>query len=304
MLKSSFLYKIGNKTKLAKYLGITRKELLNLCNDDLYKVREEPKHNGTGTRTIEAPAKQLKSVQRKLNKEFQKIETPSYLFSGIKGKSFIDNALVHVQNKYILCVDIHSFYPSTDSKKVLQFYKHSLEIPNDIAKILTELTTFDGHLPTGAPTSVILAYFAYAKTFEDIYTKAQELNIDMSVYVDDVTFSSQKPIPKSFYNFVEKRMKLQGLTLKEKKTKWYKPDDFKIITGHGISAQNEGKVPIKNILKIKAIMQGKNIKELSYKELISLKGALMVAQRIEPGFYNTLFKRVCTIIKNNSLQNN
>lgn len=302
MLKNSLLYKIGNKTKLAKYLGITRKELLDLCSDNLYKVREEPKHSGVGTRTIEAPAKQLKSIQRKLNKELQKLEPPSYLFSGIKGKSFIDNALVHVQNKYVLCVDIHNFYPSTDSKKVLQFYKHSLGIPNDIANILTRLTTFDRHLPTGAPTSVILAYFAYAKTFEDIYKKAQELNIDMSVYVDDVTFSSQNLIPKSFYNFVEKRMKLQGLILKKKKTKWYKPNDFKIITGHGISAKSEGKVPIKNILKIKAIMQGKNIKELSYQELISLKGTLIVAQRIEPGFYNTLFKRVCTLIKNNSLQ--
>ena len=298
MVKNSFLYKIGNKTKLAKYLGITRKELLNLCNDNLYKVREELKHNGTGTRIIEAPAKQLKSIQRKLNKELQKLETPSYLFSGIKGKSFIDNALVHVQNKYVLCVDIHSFYPSTDDKKVLQFYKNSLKTPNDIAKVLTELTTFNGHLPTGAPTSVILAFFAYAKTFDDIYMKAQELKIDMSVYVDDVTFSSQNPIPISFYNFVEKRMKQQGLILKKKKTKWYKPGDFKIITGHGISAKNEGKVPIKNILKIKAIMQGKNIKELSYQELISLKGSLIVAQRIEPKFYNTLFKRICSLIKN------
>ena len=81
----------------------------------------------------------------------------------------------------------------------------------------------------------------------------------------------------------------------------YKPDDFKIITGHGISAKSEGKVPIKNILNIKAIMQGKNIKELSYQELISLKGALMVAQRIESGFYNTLFKRVCLLIKNDML---
>ncbi len=300
MLKNSFLYKIGNKTKLAKYLGITRKELLDLCSDDLYRVYEEPKHNGTGTRTIEAPAKQLKSIQRKLNKELQKLETPSYLFSGIKGKSFIDNALVHVQNKYILCVDIHSFYPSTDSKKVLEFYKYSLEIPNDIAKILTELTTFDGHLPTGAPTSVILAYFAYAITFEDIYKKAQELDIDMSVYVDDVTFSSKKNIPTSFYNFVEKRMKQQGLILKKKKTKWYKPNDFKIITGHGISVNNEGKVPIKNILKIKSIMQGKNIKELSYQELISLRGALTVAQKIEPNFYNTLFNRICILLKNST----
>ena len=49
-------------------------------------------------------------------------------------------------------------------------------------------------------------------------------------------------------------------------------------------------------------MQGKNIKELSYQDLISLKGALVVAQRLEPGFYNTLFKRVCILIKKRTMQ--
>ena len=301
MSKNSFLYKIGNKTKLAKYLGITRAELLELCSDKFYNIYEEPKHNGTGIRTIEAPARKLKFVQRKLNKELQKLKTPAYLYSGIKGKSFIDNALAHVQNKYILCVDIHSFYPNTDYKKILQFYKYYLEIPNDVAKILTDLTTFTNHLPTGAPTSIILAYFSYAKTFDDIFQKARELNIEMSVYVDDITFSSKVPISTDFYNFVEKRMKQQGLILKKKKTKWYKPDDFKIITGFGISENNEGKVPIKNIIKIKSIMNHRNIKELSYKELVSLRGSLVVAQRIEPNFYINLFNRVCTLLKNRAV---
>ena len=45
-------------------------------------------------------------------------------------------------------------------------------------------------------------------------------------------------------------------------------------------------------------MRGKNIKELSHQELISLKGSLTVAQRIEPEFYNILLKRVCTLINN------
>jgi len=300
MMKNNSLYKIGNKTKLAKYLGITRKKLLDLCSDDLYRVREEPKHNGTGFRVIEAPEKELKSIQRKLNRELQKIEVPAYLFSGIKGKSFIDNAIVHVKNKYILCVDIHSFYPSSDIKKILQFYKYYLKIPNDVANILTELTIFSNHLPTGAPTSVILAYFAYAKTFDDIYKKSQELNIEMSVYVDDLTFSSQKAIPKAFYNYVSRKMRKQNLILKKNKTKWYSPDDFKIVTGYGISSDNAGKVPIKNIIKIKNIMQGKNIKDLSVSELISLRGALSVARKIEDNFFETLFIRVCKLINSNN----
>ena len=49
-------------------------------------------------------------------------------------------------------------------------------------------------------------------------------------------------------------------------------------------------------------MKGKNIKELSYQELISLRGALTVAIQIERAHYNILFKRVCTLMKNGITQ--
>ena len=295
--KNNFLFKIGNKSKLCKLLKISRQELRLFCGDENYRVYKEPKHNGTGFRTIEAPAKKLKSVQRKINKELQKLSVPDYLCSGIKGKSFIDNALAHIQNQFLLCIDIDSFYPSTDYQKIFQFYKYNLQIPDDLAWILTNLTTFNKHLPTGAPTSVILAYFGYKKTFDDIYFKAKELDIKMTVYIDDITFSSKNKIPYSFYNFVEKRMKDQKLFLKSKKTKWYTPKDFKIITGNRITPNGECKVPLKNILKIKSIMNGKNIKNLSKEQLISLKGALVVAQRIEKNFFIVLYNRVVNLLK-------
>lgn len=297
--KNNFLYKLGNKTKLCKFLGLTRQDLKLLCSDECYHVYQEPKHNGNGYRTIEAPCKKLKAIQRKINKELQKSEVPLYLCSGIKGKCFIDNALVHVNGKYVLCIDIDSFYPSTKSENIFQYYKYYLNITDDIAWILTNLTTYKAHLPTGAPTSVILAYLGYKKTFDDIYSKSKELNIEMSVYIDDITFSSKMPIPISFYNFVEKRMKEQRLSLKKKKTKWYKPDDFKIITGNGISYNGETKVPLKNIFKIKSIMGNKNIKELNTNELTSLRGALEVARRIENGFFENLYNRVVYLLQNN-----
>ena len=294
--KTNFLFKIRSKAKLCKYLGISRKDLNLLRLDDNYIIYEEPKHNGIGVRTIEAPCKKLKIVQKKINKALQKTTVPAYLCSGIKGKSFIDNALAHVQNRFILCLDIDSFYPSTSKENVFQYYKYSLCTPDDIAWTLTDLTTINGHLPTGAPTSVILAYLAYQKTFDEIYLKAKELNIEMTVYVDDITFSSKKDIPIAFYNFVEKRMKEQKLSIKKKKTKWYNPNDFKIITGNCISAEGKTKVPLKNIFKIKAIMSGKNIKNLSKKELISLRGCLYAANRIEEGFWKNLFTRVIKLL--------
>ena len=100
--RTNFLFKIGSKTKLCKYLGISKNDLNLLRQDDNYSIYEEPKHSGIGFRTIEAPNNKLKIVQKKINKALQKMSVPAYLCSGIKGKSFIDNALAHVQNRYFL----------------------------------------------------------------------------------------------------------------------------------------------------------------------------------------------------------
>lgn len=297
MKKSNALYGIGTKNKLCTLLSIEKNILKTLGSEKDYKVKQQLKHNGNGYRTIEAPSLELKKIQRKINKILQKLDVPNYLYSGIKGKCFIDNALVHINGKYVLCVDISSFYPSTNSNAVFQFFKYHMNIPDDIAWLLTQITTFRNHLPTGAPTSVILAYFAYEKTFNEIYQKAKENNIIMSVYIDDLTFSSEKEIPVNFYNFVEKRMKDVGLKLKKEKTQRYKPDDFKIITGNGISPNSESKVPLKNILKIKKILNGRNLKELSHDDLISLRGSLIVARRIEDNFFTSLYNRTIKLIK-------
>lgn len=300
------LYKIGSMKKLCDLLFITKKEFINLCNNENYKPFLQKKHNSNGFRIIEPPTKDLKQVQKRLNTFIQKLEAPEYLQSGVKGKCFVDNAIKHLLNKHILCIDIKGFYPSTRKQNIFEFFKYNLIIPDDISWHLAELTTCSNkyleysHLPTGAPTSVLLAFWGYKKTFDLIYKKATELNIEMSVYIDDLTFSSKNKIPNEFYNFVEKTMKESGLILKKEKTKRYAPEDFKKITGVVLSPEGKGLVPLKNFIKIKKILNHKNLEELSESAMLSLRGCLISARQIEPNFYETLYKRVCKIIKRNN----
>lgn len=300
------LYKIGTVSKLAELLFSDKKEFVKLCDKKNYKPFLQKKHNSDDFRIVEPPSKRLKQVQKRINSFLQKADISPYLQSGVRGKCFVDNAIKHLLNKYVLCVDIKSFYPSTSNQNVFQCFKYDFLIPDDISWVLTDLTTCsneyitESHLPTGAPTSVLLAFLGYKKTFDEIYQKAKEYNIEMSVYIDDLTFSSTNKIPHEFYNFVEKRMKDVGLILKKNKTKWYSPEDFKKITGVVISPECKGLVPLKNIVKIKKILNKKNIKDLNETKMLSLRGSLNSARQIEPNFYDTLYKRVCKIIKQNN----
>ena len=53
--------------------------------------------------------------------------------------------------------------------------------------------------------------------FDYMYLKAQENGLKMTVYVDDVVFSSDKPIPQKFINTLFSIIKQNGMNIKRKK---------------------------------------------------------------------------------------
>ncbi len=66
----------------------------------------------------------------------------------------------------------------------------------DIAGLMTDLVSFGKCLPTGAPTSQIMAYWTYNKTFDEMVNIANKYNSIFTLYVDDMTFSSNEAISK------------------------------------------------------------------------------------------------------------
>lgn len=89
-------------------------------------------------RTIHAPASGLKALQKTLGFILQCIYEPHSAATGfVRDRSIVDNAKLHVGNKYIYNIDLKNFFPSVDQARVwkcLQLKPFSLSVSDPIQK--------------------------------------------------------------------------------------------------------------------------------------------------------------------------
>jgi hypothetical protein len=241
-LRDSPLYKINTKRKLCSILGADLAEIKSLCLDEgNYSVFEQMGKNGK-PRTIEHPNETLDKIHSRIASLLCRIRTPEYLHSGIKQRSYVSNAKAHLNGREVLTVDIKSYYQSTKRELIYQFFRDTLKCAPDVSFILSELTTFEGHIPTGSRVSMPLAFWSNINMFSQISNLASEHNLNLSVYVDDLTFSGDS-IPRSLIFRLKYLIMRHGHVMHPKKTKLYKDGKVKIITGVAI---RDGHLLIKN----------------------------------------------------------
>ena len=96
-----------------------------------------------------------------------------------------------------------------------------------MAQCLTDICTYQGGIPTGSPASQAVAYFAYAKMFEEIEDLARTYGCTFTLYVDDMTFSSQDNFSwKKLAYEVDGVLHKYGHRAKGSKTKYRLPGDY------------------------------------------------------------------------------
>ncbi|MCB9458113.1 MAG: RNA-directed DNA polymerase [Anaerolineaceae bacterium] len=187
---------IGYVDSLAKALSAERDHLIRVANDAdsfyrLHKRIEKP--DGT-FREIYDARYPLKLFQRRINRKLiSRVDFPQYLHA-VKHRSHITAASKHNIPLLLLNLDISNFFPSISSELVFDIWRLFFRFPKHVSQMLTKLTTYNGFLPQGAPTSPGLANLA----FWDIESKLVEgMNAKGFVYtrfVDDVTISSERKV--------------------------------------------------------------------------------------------------------------
>ena len=75
-------------------------------------------------RLIEPPQAELKTVQKRIKTLLGKIEVPDNVFSGIKGKSYSDNARQHLGEgtRNLYKIDLTAFFPSISRETGYRFF--------------------------------------------------------------------------------------------------------------------------------------------------------------------------------------
>ena len=143
-------------------------------------------------RIINPPKPKLKDIQKRINAYLVKsIPLPNYAFGGVKRKDNIRNARFHKGQKYVFQTDLKDFFPRITNRMVYAMFVEN-GFSHDVASLLTKLTTFQGHLPQGAPTSTTIANLVFVPTGKAIQSIADREGLRFTTFVDDVTISSQK----------------------------------------------------------------------------------------------------------------
>ena len=157
---------------------------------------------------------------------------------------------------------------------------------DDVPWLLTEITTSEKKLPTGSPSSQLVAYFAYKDMFDEIYQLSISNSFVFSLYVDDCTFSSSRVFQRILPYKVKEIVTRYGHKINTKKTKNYNSKDYKIVTGCVITPS--GDLKVKNTQRHKIFKQIPKLKnnKITQREIDSLLGRIQSARQIEPNIFN------------------
>ena len=252
-LDQSPLYRLQSKKKLANYLYISVADLSRLSSkDNLYK--EVDISQGSKTRRIEKPVDDLKRLQKRIATLLQRIKLPSYIYAIRRGASYITNAQQHVGSPVLRTLDIEKYFVSTLKKQVYYFFNTNMKCSPDVAHILTKISTFKNHLPTGSPLSPILSFYTHMGIWDEIYNLVSLDNCILTIYIDDLTISGATVSDQLIWK-VKQKLHSAGLRSNYKKEKYYSKKVSREVTGIIISPDGVLKAPNRQHLKIHNLRQ-------------------------------------------------
>lgn len=200
--------------------------------DHLYRTHSLPKKSG-GSRLVTVPDAPLRRLQRRiLRNGFDDVFIHPSAHGFKSGCSILTNATPHVGKACVVNVDIESFFPSTRYPLILRACSLLLDgqLSEGACHVVADICSFDGGLPTGAPTSPAIANLVLRSADAAINKAAMNNGITYTRYADDLTFSGDTNTLK-ILPFVKRVLTQLGYQLKEKKTNIFRRGRRQMVTG-------------------------------------------------------------------------
>jgi hypothetical protein len=183
-----------------------------------YRHFSKPKRDG-GRRQITAPDTRLKKVQQSiLHRYFGGQSVHPAAMAYCKGKSTAHHAWAHAGAEVLITADVKDFFPTTLDWRIERWWGMIVDEP-DLSRLLTLLTTYQGGLPQGAPTSPGLSNFVNHEMDERLLQRTLDVGGRYTRYCDDLAFSWRHDSgpPSDFETGVRSLLHEFGYTLHPKK---------------------------------------------------------------------------------------
>ena len=257
-------------------------------NYRVYKIKKK----SHGYRTIYAPNKTLKYIQRQiLNNILNNKSISKYATAYHKGISLRDNAIPHINKDVVLKLDIKNFFESISFGDVYNACFAIDSFPKSVGMLLTYLCTYSDHLTQGSPTSSYISNLVMKEFDEELGSWCEENNISYTRYSDDMTFSGYFN-PSEVIIKVKKMLHKLSLELNDKKVHVVYKSARQDVTG--ITVNEKVQVNIKYRKDIR--------KEIYYIRKFGLSSHLERCniKRNKDKYLNTLYGKILYVLQINS----
>ncbi|QHQ34519.1 reverse transcriptase family protein [Algicella marina] len=233
-LKDSPFFRLRSRKQLAELLRVSANTLDEISHrSDLYvrrwkhkKLKDHergawlkqppPPEKAESYRPIDIPDVQLKAMQKRIGDLLGRVKAPEFLFSPVKGRSYVENAAHHKESKAFWLLDVADYFPSCSANNVAHFFHRVLECSRDVTAVLVHLVTLNECLPQGSPCSPILAYYSNSHVWLAVEELVKARDCKLSLYADDITISGDV-VPKALIWDIKKLIFGNGLRLKDSK---------------------------------------------------------------------------------------
>jgi len=280
-LQAKDIFPLVSMRKLEFILGLKREFLKKIASkaESYYKPFDDlqdgkPRH-------IDNPTGALKKIQVRIDQRLLKnVRLPTGMVGGVVGKSIKDNADIHVGREVVVTMDLRDCFPRIKDRVIFKVFREYLKCSEKIAKLLTRLTTYNTHLPQGAPTSTALANLSLIPMFTEMKKIASKNGFFLSFFIDDISFSG--PGADKFIDTFIKIIQKHGHAIRQKKVKVMRCSNRQEITGIVVNKkQSVSKERIKDYKDAIFDLAQKD-ESITEKDLSSILGKIEFVRSINP----------------------
>ena len=282
---------------LCRILGTSQKELESICvglqkepyrfyRETIITTKEKRRHLAT-------PTGRFRLIVDRLNGFLQRLRFPDNMHGGLKTRSARGYAGPHVRKCAILISDINDFFPSIHPGIVYRTFLEKLGCSPDVSHYLTRLTTFNGQLPQGSPTSTIVANIVSMGLANRLRTLADSINGVSGTFVDDIVISGP-PYVGNFQLTIKKIICQEGFRPNEEKTRPIQNGKEQVIAG--IRVNNRLDAPSEKIRETRRLIDQARA-DLALGIIVhpsilrSIQGKIRYIDSLNPGAAKALRKR-------------
>ena len=287
---------------LQKQSGLGRNQLIWFAQtaSRRYKVYNIEKQTG-GTRRIEHPSRDLKAIQRWINKFlFRSFPIHENATAYKKGASILKNAERHMKSSFTLRLDFTNFFPSFSAHAISQFLNQEnvareLHLTAEDITFVCNIATRNGNLTVGSPSSPVITNAMMFEFDNHISDLAQRNNLVYTRYADDLFVSAKdadhlRGMAREITNFSLNYNRVR-LTINQQKTAYLSRRYRRAITGLVITPDHKVSIGRDRKREIKSLVHKFIRDELELADFPRLRGLIAFAMDSERSFFQSLKRK-------------